>query len=72
MEFYEKYGESGCSGIPFSSAEFPDDYPTHCFTEEPRLTADEKRLKKIDDIYKVIRNKTPKKAAEYIVDYLLH
>jgi len=68
MAFREKYGFSGCSGIPSSSGEFPYDCHPHCFTDEKILTKRERREEKIADVLKVIKTKTPKKASEYLVD----
>jgi hypothetical protein len=67
-DFLEKNSHSGCSGIPHSSGEFPYDSKPHCFTIEPVLTIHEKREEKINRIADLIKNSTPEKAAQQIVD----
>lgn len=67
--FYNKYGRSGCSGIPHRSGEFPYDSHPHCFTSEPQLTEDELHIKKIHDVEEIIKNSlSPRCAAETLVN----
>lgn len=69
MEFREKYGFSGCSGIPHSSGEFPYKFHPHCFTDEKILTNDEIKADKIKAVLKIVQDKTPEEAAEYLVNH---
>jgi len=66
LKFLNKYGYPGCSGIPFSSGEFPYDHKVHCFTDEKILTTDEKRIKDKERILKMIKTLKPEEAAEAI------
>jgi len=65
-DFYEKYGELGCSGIPYPTGEFPDDCQAHCFSDDPRLTLEEKQAQKIKNILKIIKKNSPEEAAKII------
>ena len=66
-DFYEKYGELGCSGISFSSGEFPADQKLHCFTEEKMLTYEERHNKRLEEIKNIIQNNTLEQAAKLIL-----
>lgn len=66
LEFYEKYGRSGCIGIPSASGEFPYNSKIHCFVDKPTKTYDELLQEKIEGIKKIILNNSVEKAAELI------
>lgn len=68
FKFLEKYGYSGCCGIPSAGGEFPYNSKPHCFTDKKLLTAAEKRQIKKDQIIKIIKDLDPEKAAEKILN----
>ena len=68
MAFREKYGFSGCSGIPHSSGEFPYKYHPHCFTDKKILTSTEQKERKKLAVLEIIKTKTPEEASEYLVE----
>lgn len=67
-DFYDKYGELGCSGIPYPTGEFPDDAPPHCFTTEKRLTLEERARKKIQEIKDIMNNNSFDEAVNIIAN----
>ena len=66
MDFYKKFGRSGCSGIPSASGEFPFDSKVHCFVDGPTKTFDELQQEKIESIKKIITDNTLEEAAKII------
>jgi len=65
-DFYEKYGNTGCSGIDHSSGEFPYECHPHCFSDVPLLTLEEQKVKAIKGIQKIIEENLPEIAAKLI------
>jgi hypothetical protein len=70
LDFYEKYGKLGCSGIANASGEFPDDCKPHCYTDRPLLTQEQQRQRLIKKVKLIIEHKNIQEAAEYIVDHI--
>jgi len=68
FSFLQKYGCSGCCGIPASSGEFPYDSKPHCFTDEKLLTIDEKKRADKEKIMKLIKELDIEEAAEKILE----
>lgn len=62
--FKEKYGFYGCSGIPSSSG----DFRLHCFDDKKILTIVEQEERKKLAVLKIIKEKTPEEASEYLLN----
>ena len=65
-DFYKKYGEPGCTGLLFSSAEHPADQKFHCFTDKPLLTVSEIQKQKEQTILEIIKSNTAEEASKQI------